>query len=248
MLGGWRHGARRGRPGWAWERPGSRLPSLLGPALPSFLAPAHRPGLSVCVRICLEHLLGSGVALGRRQPGAGLRQERPGSHREEATRSADHRAGGAGGGRPELSAQRGPGAPCRAQDAGWLPATLGRAGEGRAARGVPDSVPPPASLSQVTGLPCASESRPPPLAFRRPQRLPVVSGTQLRTDARVPLGEAEDLARARLPCPFPRGARPSPSEPNDESGANVDASKMWRDDREQFCRVARQLAQKSLGL
>nr|XP_025841289.1 ubiquitin-conjugating enzyme E2 G2 [Vulpes vulpes] len=38
------------------------------------------------------------------------------------------------------------------------------------------------------------------------------------------------------------------AEPNDESGANVDASKMWRDDREQFCRVARQLAQKSLGL
>uniref|UniRef100_A0A8C9KMC2 Ubiquitin conjugating enzyme E2 G2 n=1 Tax=Panthera tigris altaica TaxID=74533 RepID=A0A8C9KMC2_PANTA len=43
-------------------------------------------------------------------------------------------------------------------------------------------------------------------------------------------------------------ACPSLAEPNDESGANVDASKMWRDDREQFCRVARQLAQKSLGL
>ena len=53
------------------------------------------------------------------------------------------------------------------------------------------------------------------------------------------------------PCPwrpFTRSACPSLSEPNDESGANVDASKMWRDDREQFCRVARQLAQKSLGL
>lgn len=50
--------------------------------------------------------------------------------------------------------------------------------------------------------------------------------------------------------PFPRErvSFSSLSEPNDESGANVDASKMWRDDREQFCRVARQLAQKSLGL
>lgn len=38
------------------------------------------------------------------------------------------------------------------------------------------------------------------------------------------------------------------SEPNDESGANVDASKMWRDDREQFYRIAKQIVQKSLGL
>ncbi|KAF7474125.1 Hypothetical predicted protein [Marmota monax] len=38
------------------------------------------------------------------------------------------------------------------------------------------------------------------------------------------------------------------AEPNDESGANVDASKMWRDDREQFYRIARQIVQKSLGL
>ncbi|XP_073087339.1 ubiquitin-conjugating enzyme E2 G2 isoform X1 [Manis javanica] len=38
------------------------------------------------------------------------------------------------------------------------------------------------------------------------------------------------------------------AEPNDESGANVDASKMWRDDREQFCRIAKQIVQKSLGL
>ena len=38
------------------------------------------------------------------------------------------------------------------------------------------------------------------------------------------------------------------SEPNDESGANVDASKMWRDDREQFYKVAKQIVQKSLGL
>ncbi|CAJ0918375.1 unnamed protein product, partial [Ranitomeya imitator] len=30
------------------------------------------------------------------------------------------------------------------------------------------------------------------------------------------------------------------AEPNDESGANVDASKMWREDREQFNKIARQ--------
>lgn len=41
---------------------------------------------------------------------------------------------------------------------------------------------------------------------------------------------------------------PSLSEPNDESGANVDASKMWRDDREQFYKIAKQTVQKSLGL
>nr|BAE22948.1 unnamed protein product [Mus musculus] len=37
------------------------------------------------------------------------------------------------------------------------------------------------------------------------------------------------------------------AEPNDESGANVDASKMWRDDREQFYKIAKQIVQKSLG-
>ena len=37
-------------------------------------------------------------------------------------------------------------------------------------------------------------------------------------------------------------------EPNPESGANVDASKMWRDDREQFNKKAQQLVRKSLGL
>ncbi|TKC41374.1 hypothetical protein EI555_013713 [Monodon monoceros] len=31
------------------------------------------------------------------------------------------------------------------------------------------------------------------------------------------------------------------AEPNDESGANVDASKMWRDDREQFYKIAKQI-------
>lgn len=38
------------------------------------------------------------------------------------------------------------------------------------------------------------------------------------------------------------------AEPNDESGANVDACKMWRDDRSQFNDVAFRLVRKSLGL
>eukprot|EP00039_Didymoeca_costata_P019975 m.339579 g.339579 ORF g.339579 m.339579 type:complete len:168 (+) comp18873_c0_seq1:171-674(+) len=38
------------------------------------------------------------------------------------------------------------------------------------------------------------------------------------------------------------------AEPNDESGANVDASKMWREDRARFLRITEQLVQKSLGL
>lgn len=38
------------------------------------------------------------------------------------------------------------------------------------------------------------------------------------------------------------------AEPNPESGANVDASKMWRDDREQFNQKAQKLVRKSLGL
>jgi len=38
------------------------------------------------------------------------------------------------------------------------------------------------------------------------------------------------------------------TEPNPESGANVDASKMWRDDREQFNKRAEQLVRKSLDL
>ena len=38
------------------------------------------------------------------------------------------------------------------------------------------------------------------------------------------------------------------AEPNDESGANVDASKMWREDREQFYSLAQQIVRKSLGL
>ncbi|XP_790704.1 ubiquitin-conjugating enzyme E2 G2 [Strongylocentrotus purpuratus] len=38
------------------------------------------------------------------------------------------------------------------------------------------------------------------------------------------------------------------AEPNDESGANVDASKMWRDDREKFYRIAGELVRKSLSL
>lgn len=38
------------------------------------------------------------------------------------------------------------------------------------------------------------------------------------------------------------------AEPNDESGANVDAAKMWREDREQFTKIADQIVRKSLNL
>uniref|UniRef100_A0A3P8UH48 Ubiquitin-conjugating enzyme E2 G2 n=1 Tax=Cynoglossus semilaevis TaxID=244447 RepID=A0A3P8UH48_CYNSE len=38
------------------------------------------------------------------------------------------------------------------------------------------------------------------------------------------------------------------AEPNDESGANVDASKMWREDREQFYKLAQKIVQKQQPL
>ena len=38
------------------------------------------------------------------------------------------------------------------------------------------------------------------------------------------------------------------AEPNDESGANVDAAKMWREDREHFTKIATQIVRKSLNL
>lgn len=38
------------------------------------------------------------------------------------------------------------------------------------------------------------------------------------------------------------------AEPNDESGANVDAAKMWRENREEFNRIAERTVRKSLGL
>lgn len=38
------------------------------------------------------------------------------------------------------------------------------------------------------------------------------------------------------------------AEPNDESPANVDASKMWRENREEFNRVAQRIVRKTLGL
>ncbi|KAJ6216008.1 hypothetical protein RDWZM_010508 [Blomia tropicalis] len=38
------------------------------------------------------------------------------------------------------------------------------------------------------------------------------------------------------------------AEPNDESGANVDAAKMWREDREQFKLIADKIVRSSLGL
>ncbi|CAH3192939.1 unnamed protein product [Porites evermanni] len=36
--------------------------------------------------------------------------------------------------------------------------------------------------------------------------------------------------------------------PNDESGANVDASKMWRENRNKFNEIAKETSKKSLGL
>ncbi|KAI8913551.1 ubiquitin-conjugating enzyme/RWD-like protein [Gorgonomyces haynaldii] len=38
------------------------------------------------------------------------------------------------------------------------------------------------------------------------------------------------------------------AEPNVESGAHVEASKMWRDDREQFVQTVKETVKKSLGL
>ncbi|KAH9425454.1 ubiquitin conjugating enzyme 7 [Dermatophagoides pteronyssinus] len=37
------------------------------------------------------------------------------------------------------------------------------------------------------------------------------------------------------------------AEPNDESGANVDAAKMWREDRKLFLEKAEEIVRKSLG-
>ncbi|KOB77234.1 Courtless, partial [Operophtera brumata] len=37
-------------------------------------------------------------------------------------------------------------------------------------------------------------------------------------------------------------------KPNDESGANVDAAKMWREDRVQFNEIAERLVRQTLGL
>jgi len=38
------------------------------------------------------------------------------------------------------------------------------------------------------------------------------------------------------------------AEPNDESSANVDASKIWRENRERFNQIAARCVRKSLGL
>lgn len=37
-------------------------------------------------------------------------------------------------------------------------------------------------------------------------------------------------------------------EPNDESGANIDAAKMWRDNRAEFDRIATRIVRKSLNI
>lgn len=38
------------------------------------------------------------------------------------------------------------------------------------------------------------------------------------------------------------------AEPNDESGANIDASKIWRDDRNEYIRRVKACTRKALGL
>ncbi|XP_055585940.1 ubiquitin-conjugating enzyme E2 G2 isoform X1 [Uranotaenia lowii] len=38
------------------------------------------------------------------------------------------------------------------------------------------------------------------------------------------------------------------AEPNDESGANVDAAIMWRENREEFNKIAKRIVRKTLGL
>lgn len=40
----------------------------------------------------------------------------------------------------------------------------------------------------------------------------------------------------------------SRTEPNDESGANVDAAIMWREQREEFNKIAKRIVRKTLGL
>lgn len=37
-------------------------------------------------------------------------------------------------------------------------------------------------------------------------------------------------------------------EPNDESGANVDAAKMWRENRAEFNRIAERIVRRTLGI
>jgi ubiquitin-conjugating enzyme E2 G2 len=38
------------------------------------------------------------------------------------------------------------------------------------------------------------------------------------------------------------------AEPNDESGANIEASKLWREDRTRFNQIVKNLVKESLGL
>lgn len=37
-------------------------------------------------------------------------------------------------------------------------------------------------------------------------------------------------------------------EPNDESGANVDAAKMWRENRDEFNKIAEKIVRRTLGI
>lgn len=38
------------------------------------------------------------------------------------------------------------------------------------------------------------------------------------------------------------------AEPNDESGANVDAAKMWRENRDEFNSIAERIVRRTLGI
>lgn len=81
-----------------------------------------------------------------------------------------------------------------------------------------------------------------------PSPAPCGSGLRLREAPWCFCVNGDPAGSSSFQIPSKWTASASLSEPNDESGANVDASKMWRDDREQFYKIARQTVQKSLGL
>lgn len=219
------------RPGPCWRPhrpPGRRFCS--DAPLRGVLAPAPGPAASACASWLVGSTCWARAAAG----------------------STDHGAAGAGGESSGAHRPVGPGAPRADGERGLALGDTREVGVLRvglqATRGVPDFAPPPAALPQVRRLPSVS---------RRAGLLPWrFSDTSVCPSC---LGHGSGKTRGGSsakgrpprpppPRPFTRRTCASLSEPNDESGANVDASKMWRDDREQFCRVARQLAQKSLGL
>ncbi|XP_049480120.1 uncharacterized protein LOC125918123 [Panthera uncia] len=223
--------------------PASGLPflPLLMQRFTAFQSPAPQAPLPLRVRPDL-----SGAPAGLRRPprpDVGLAGSFGGSRvggggEEWATRSTDREARwGPGVPRAGLSTQAG----------SWRPSG-GRGHEGGSSRGVPDLMLPPASLSPGEEAPVLQRADLLPWRFTDTSTCPSCLGHGSRRIAGVLEGSGRPRRALALWRPFTRSACPSLAEPNDESGANVDASKMWRDDREQFCRVARQLAQKSLGL